>query len=207
MRPALALAIILLSIATPNSARGQSSQAAMEEYFRAERLGGGVLIGMGATGLTAGALLYADGGDRARGASYPLLVFGLAHTAAGVFVAITSTRRMSRFRVQIASDEPGFLAAERPRMERVSRQLSTLTIVEIALGTAGLAVASFGYLGDHDEIEGVGLALAGEAGATLVFDVFAARRADRYRARLGATAGTDPATGARTGWLVYTGGF
>lgn len=207
MRPALALVVTLFLTTSAGRADAQSPQAAMEDYFGAERLGGGVLIGMGAAGLTAGALLYADGGDHAKGASYPLIAFGLVHTAAGTYVAISATRRRNRLRIQLVNDEPGFLAGERPRMERVSRQLHMLQLFEIAIAGGGLAVGGIGYLADRDQLEGAGFALAAEAGATLLFDYFAARRADRYRAHLGVSAGTDPGTNAKTGWLMYSGAF
>jgi len=163
----------------------------MEDYFGGEITGGWVLMGMGAAGLTAGGILIADGGDRAAGASYVAFGFGAAHLVAGVYVNIASRIRRRVYGIAIASEHRKtgankvFVAAESRRMNGVSTQFLVLKIVEVALIAGGGTMAYLGNTSDRPRLEGAGYALAAEAAATLLFDIVAARRAHRYRARLG----------------------
>jgi hypothetical protein len=201
---ALAFAVVLAVSARASA--DPPTQAAMEDYFAGEQRGGYVLVGMGAAGLAAGGLLYAEGSDRAKGASYPLLGLGLAHVAAGIFIHISSSRRIDAFGGQIARDAAAFRVAERERMTRVSTQFLILKITWVVLIAGGLTMAGIGHETDRPQLEGAGYALAGEAAATLVFDFFAARRAHRYRARLAVDVGAD-VSGAPIGLLVQRGTF
>jgi hypothetical protein len=173
----------LVLAASRAEAEPVATRAAMEDYFAGEQHGAYALVGMGAAGIAGGALLYVEGSDRAIGAAYPLLGVGIAHVGAGVFVYLASDRRITKFRAQIASDEPGFLAAESARMRKVSRTFFALKVVEVVGIAGGLTLAAVAH-GDHPTLEGVGYGLAGEFAATLVFDIIAARRAHRYRAHL-----------------------
>lgn len=159
--------------------------AAMEDYFDGEITGGWTLIGMGVGGLVAGGILFADGGDRARGASYVSLGFGVAHLAAGVYINVASRVRKRVYGAAIASAPKIWLEVERRRMAGVSTQFLVLKIVEVALIAGGGTMAAIGNANDHPRLEGAGYALAIEAAATLVFDIVAVRRAHRYRDRLG----------------------
>jgi hypothetical protein len=163
----------LVLAASRAEAEPVATRAAMEDYFAGEQHGAYALV----------ALLYVEGSDRAIGAAYPLLGVGIAHVGAGVFVYLASDRRITKFRAQIASDEPGFLAAESARMRKVSRTFFALKVVEVVGIAGGLTLAAVAH-GDHPTLEGVGYGLAGEFAATLVFDIIAARRAHRYRAHL-----------------------
>ncbi|MBL0213062.1 MAG: hypothetical protein IPQ07_04205 [Myxococcales bacterium] len=169
--------------ADPDPAR---TQTAMEDYFSGEKRGGLVLVGMGAAGLAAGGLLHREGGDLARGMSYPLLGFGVVHVAAGIFVNVASRRRITQFTDQIGTDPAGFVATERTRMKGVATTFTALKIVEVVLIAGGLTMAGIGHRTDRKRLEGVGYGVAIEAGLTLGFDIFAARRADRYQDELAA---------------------
>ena len=158
---------------------------AMEDYFDGEIMGGWTLTGMGVGGLVAGGFLYADGGDRARGASYVSLGFGVAHLAAGIYINVASRVRKRVYGAAIASAPEIWLELERHRMAGVSKQFLVLKIVEVALIAGGGTMAAVGNTKDHPRLEGAGYALAIEAAATLVFDIVASRRARRYRDVLG----------------------
>jgi hypothetical protein len=209
------LVIVLATLAGPAAARADPpdaahAQAAMEDYFAGEERGGYVLIGMGVAGMIAGGWLYRTGTPTARGASYPLLGVGVIHLAAGIFVNVSSARRVEKFTRQIETDTPGFLAEERVRMKGVSRQFTALEIAEVVLIAGGLTAAAVGWRTDRPTWKGVGLTLALEAACTLGFDIVAARRAHDYRLALDGTsvaAGVDPATGATTTILSYGGRF
>jgi hypothetical protein len=180
------LAVVLA--VTTGSALADTPRDAMNDYFAGEVTGGWTLMGMGAIELTAGGILIADGGDRARGASYVSFGFGAAHLIAGVYVNVVSRVRRRVYRIAIDKAPQIWLEAERMRMKGVSKQLLILKIVEVVLIAGGGALAVVGNQQDRPQLEGAGYALAIEAGATLLFDIVASRRASRYRDRLGASA-------------------
>jgi hypothetical protein len=95
------LVVVALLVAAPSVALADptsDTHAAMNDYFDREQRGGYILIGMGAAGLVAGGLMYRASDLRLKGASYPLLGVGLLHVAAGIFVAVTSAKRVDTSR-------------------------------------------------------------------------------------------------------------
>jgi len=179
----LLCALVLSSAKTVNADSGGAS-AAMNDYFAGEKRGGLVLVGLGAAGLGAGAVLATRDSDIARGAGYVGLGIGAIHVAAGVFVYVASAGRITTFEKEIADDESGFASRERERIRGVQRQFFALKIAEVALMAGGAGLAIYGVSSDRDLATGIGVGLAVEAAATLVFDIVAARRADRYLGRL-----------------------
>lgn len=190
---ALVIAALLVAIA-PGRAAGEPTRAAMESYFAGEKRGGLVLAGMGAAGLGTGAILVTRDSDLARGAGYPALAIGAAHLAAGVFVYLSSDRRIDRFGPAIDRDPTAFAAAERERIAGVRRQFLILKIVEGALIAGGTAAAIYGLSDDRDLAAGIGIGIAAEATATLIFDIVADRRAAHYLGALRLSATRDGAT-------------
>ncbi len=183
---ALALVFVMfasIAHADPDRAR---TEAAMNDYFAGEQRGGLILVGIGAAGLAAGGLLYRNDTELTRGMAYPLLGLGLAHVGAGIFIHVVSTRRIETFTPQIATDPSAFLASERPRMKGVSTTLTVLKIAEVVLIAGGLTMAGIAHHRDRKQLEGIGYGIAIEAGMTFGFDIFASRRAHRYRDELDA---------------------
>ncbi len=180
------LAVILA--VTTSSADADTPRDAMEDYFAGEVRGGWVLTGMGVGGLVTGGVLLAGDGDRAQGASYVVLGFGVAHLAAGVYVNVASRIRRRVYRVAIDKAPQAWVEVESYRMKGVSTQLLVLKIVEVVLIAGGGVMAYYGNDSDRPQLEGAGYALAAEAAATLLFDIVASRRASRYRAKLAGSA-------------------
>jgi hypothetical protein len=202
------LMLVRASHAEPDRAQ---TQAAMENYFAGEVRGGYALIGMGSAGLLSGGLLFGlqKDSDLARGMSYPLLGFGLAHVAAGIFVTVSSRRRVADFTDQIASDPGKFVTAERTRMKGVSMQFTVLEVVEVVLIAGGITTAVLARRADRKQLEGIGYGVALEAALTLGFDIIAGRRAHGYRddlAGLDVTTALDP-RGAPLVMITHTGAF
>ncbi len=160
---------------------------AMKAYFRGEIYGGFTLIGMGVAGLSLGGALYAtaDGRDSFTYASYPLLGLGSLHLLAGVFVNVSSVRRIGKFGKTIDVDPEDWVRREEKRMRGVEKQFLVLKIVEGVGIAGGIGLAAYGRETDRPKLTGFALAFAGECLATLIFDVVAARRAKRYRTALG----------------------
>lgn len=181
-------AVILAIAAMCGAAGAEEPRDAMETYFAGEKRGGLALVGMGAAGLGSGAALLSLDSELAEGAAYPALVLGAAHLAAGIFVYVASDRRIDRFNREIDRDAAGFSRAERERMAGVRTQFLILKIVEVALVAGGTGAAIVGLSKDEDLIAGVGIGVAVEAAATLVFDIVADRRARHYIDALGVSA-------------------
>jgi hypothetical protein len=163
------------------------TRAAMEHYFDGEKTGGWILVGMGAVGLASGgALLYRGDSELTKGFSYPLLGMGIVHLAAGIFVNVSSGRRIDSFADEIDADPSAWIARERPRMRGVSTQFTVLKIVEVALIAGGVTTGVLAHRAERKQLEGIGYGIALEAALTLGFDIVAARRAIRYRDDLAA---------------------
>ncbi len=158
----------------------------MEDYFAGEKLGGFTLMGMGAAGLLGGGLMLRSRYLTLKGASYPLLGIGVLHMAAGIFIYLSSDKRIDQFAGEIETDPAAFVARERSRMRGVSTQFTVLKVVEIVLIAGGLTMAGIGHRTDRPRLKGAGLALAAEMTLTLGFDIWAARRAHSYRDELAA---------------------
>ena len=157
---------------------------AMQDYFDGEITGGWTLMGMGTANLALTGFLFADGSDRAQGGAYATLGFGVAHLAAGIYVNIASRVRKRVYRVAIDKAPKVWATAESHRMKGVATQFLVLKIVEVVLIAGGGTMAYFGNAKDKPQLEGAGYALAAEAAVTLLFDIWASRRASRYRDRL-----------------------
>lgn len=167
----------------------EPAAAAMTSYFRGEVIGGFTLMGMGVVGIgTGGAMLATSDSDTVKGAAYPLLGFGVAHLAAGVFVTLSSAKRIRRFARDIQSDPESWIRREEKRMRGVSTQFLVLKVIEGVGIASGIGMAVYGHETDRKTLTGVGIALASELAATLIFDVVAARRASRYRRAIGGIA-------------------
>jgi len=194
------LAMLVSAGAHAEPDRAQT-RAVMERYFDGEQRGGWILVGLGAAGLAAGgALFYGGDSDLTRGFSYPLLGVGIVHIAAGIFVKVSSSRRVDRFSAEIDADPAAWIARERPRMRGVSTQLTVLKIVEVALIAGGLTTGVLAHRANRKQLEGIGYGVALEAALTLGFDIVAARRAASYRddlAGLDVTTALDPGSASR----------
>lgn len=104
---ALVVLVVRSAGAEPDRER---TKAAITDYFDGEQRGGFVLVGMGAAGLLAGGLLVRSSNLTARGAAYPLLGIDVLHVAAGIFIYVSSARRVDTFTDQIATDPGAFVA-------------------------------------------------------------------------------------------------
>lgn len=152
----------------------------LDEYFAGERAEGSVFMGLGASSMFGGGVSYAQGAEWSRGASAPLLAFGVVHFAVGAVVWARSNDQAARLRAILRRNPARLRDLELARMDRVNRQFRWLALVEIGLAAAGAGLASYGVVADKPGWTGAGVALGVESLVTLGLDYFAARRAADY---------------------------
>jgi hypothetical protein len=177
--PRIALAVVLL-LSSPAAAQRDVLRADLDAYFAGEKSQSWVFLGTGLAGLGTAVGLYVEGSDLARGASYPIAVFGLGQAVVGAGLAWRTDAQVARLQAQLVADPGALKAAELKRMRRVNLQFDILMIAELVFVVGGTATFFLARREDADTLAGVGLGLASEGAVTLVLDWFAARRADRY---------------------------
>ena len=180
-----ALIILVLLASTARAETPAEAKSIMTDYFDGEKTGGYVLVGMGIAGIASGTFLLKAHCKIRQGMSYPLLAAGTLHVLAGVYIGIASDRRIDDFGKEIARDGQAWTERERERMDGVHTQFTVLKLVEVGLIAGGAGLAYYGYKQRHLRLEGAGIGIAIEAAATLLFDLWASRRADDYRDKLG----------------------
>ena len=180
----LVLALVLAS-STARAETPAEAKATMRDYLDGEKTGGYVLLGLGIGGIATGTFFVKADCPVRRGMSYPLLAFGALQVAAGVYIGMVSDNRIRDFGVEIDRDGQQWTERERDRMDGVQTQFTALKLVEVGLIAGGTGLAYYGYRRGWGRVEGAGIGIAIEAAATLVFDLWASRRADHYRDKLG----------------------
>jgi hypothetical protein len=180
-----ALIVLALLAHTARAETPAEAKAIMRDYFDGEKTGGYVLVGMGIAGVASGTFLLKADCEVRQGMSYPLLAAGALQLAAGVYIGVASDNRIADFGKEIDRDGQAWTLRERDRMDGVQTQFTVLKLVELGLVAGGAGLAYYGYRTRRLRLEGAGIGIAIEAAATLLFDIWASRRADDYRDKLG----------------------
>ncbi len=158
----------------------QTLQTEMHRYFAGEKNGGIWLMGVGAASAAVGTGLFFHDGEFYRGLAYPVLILGVLELLGGAAFYVNTNRRVPRFDRQLGKTPGEFRAAELPRIQRVNRELSFLTAVELTLIVAGGTMTGIGSLRGLDTVAGVGTGLLLHSTVLFIYDQLAARRALRY---------------------------
>ncbi|MDQ3339547.1 MAG: hypothetical protein M4D80_30650 [Myxococcota bacterium] len=182
---ALALVACLAAASSARAETPAEAKSLMQDYFDGEKTGGYVLVGMGIAGIATGTFFLKAHCKIRQGMSYPLLAVGTLHVLAGVYIGIASDGRIDDFGKEIDRDGQAWTVRERERMDGVQTQFTVLKLVEVGLIAGGAGLAYYGYKKRHLRLAGAGIGIAIEAAATLLFDIWASRRADDYRDKLG----------------------
>ena len=154
--------------------------ARMRTYFAGEKNEGWAWLGvsLAATGASAG--LMAASGDAAHGASYPLVDVGLVQLAASIYLLVHTGTQIDDRAAQIRRDPCAFLDTETKRMHGVLTRLHIATLVEALALAGGAGMAGAGATEHRDFLQGAGWGLVAQSVTMLVFDGFAATRAEEY---------------------------
>lgn len=152
----------------------------MRRYFREEKRGGAVLMGMGAPGVAIGGGLLAQGSDTLRGVGYPLLVIGALELVGGLIFYTRTNRQVAKLDAGLTGDTWATRNLELKRIRRVNLQFTLIEALELTLLVGGVAMATAGAHTRNETLTGVGLGLSLESAGLLVFDLYAGRRALRW---------------------------
>jgi hypothetical protein len=149
----------------------------LTEYFAAERQGGFLLVAMALAGFGFAVFLWIARSSFVAMA-WPLVVFGVLQIAIGLTVALRTPGQVAALEQGMAATPAATIAAETARIQKVNANFRVFKGIEVAVIVAGLLMAlAFPLPGTWSA---VGLGLALEAVALLVFDAFAHHRALLY---------------------------
>jgi hypothetical protein len=156
----------------------------MHTYFDGEWTEAYFWLAAGAPALGTGIGLLAGGNQAFKGASAPLMLFGLIQTAAGIFLFGRTRAQVRALDTLLDSDPQAYAKQETKRMEGVNRGFGWYKPVEMAFLGLGAALTGNGVYPKNDLLLGIGIATMVEAVVMLVFDAFAGARAERYSEQL-----------------------
>lgn len=152
----------------------------MRRYFREEKRGGAVLMGMGAPGVAIGGGLLAQNSDILRGFAYPLLVIGALEFVGGLIFYSRTNRQVAKLDAGLTNDTWATRNLELKRIRRVNLQFTLIEALELTLLVGGVVMAGAGAGTRNETLTGVGLGLSLESAGLLIFDLYAGRRALRW---------------------------
>lgn len=181
-RSLLMLALLQAGIAV---AQEVTPRDTMHRYFEGEMNERWAFGGLGLASVGAGIGLATAGKPATIGAAVPLLAVGVIQLALGIGLWVRTPGQVAALDAQLDGDLKGFVLAERLRMARVNRGFALYKIIETSLFFAGAGLAGVGGITSTESLFGAGLALAGEALAMLVLDLFAQARGQGYERALG----------------------
>lgn len=146
-------------------------------YFLAEKRWAVILLGVGIVALAAAIALIATKSSY-RGMAIPLAFVALGELIIGGVLVARTDGQLASLLDQFARAPAGMADAELNRMGPVIRNFEIVKIVELLVFAAGVILAYAAKRSDFAFAIGVGL--VAQASLLLVFDLIAARRAERY---------------------------
>ncbi|MFT3840677.1 MAG: hypothetical protein QM723_27050 [Myxococcaceae bacterium] len=164
----------------------------MHEYFDGEWTEAYFWLAGGIPALGTGIGFLAGGNPTFKGASAPLLLFGLIQTAAGIFLFGRTRGQVHALDALLDGNPRAYAEQESERMEGVNRGFSWYKPVELAFLGAGAILTANGVNPKNGLLLGMGIATMLEAVVMLVFDAFAGSRAEVYTERIHAFLRTNP---------------
>jgi hypothetical protein len=152
----------------------------MRRYFREEKRGGAVLMGLGLPGVALGGGLLAHGSDTLRGFAYPLLIIGALEFVGGLIFYLRTSKQVAKLDAGLVNDTWATRNLELRRIRRINLQFTLIEALELTLLVGGVVMAATGAGTRNETLTGVGLGLGLESAGLLIFDLYAGRRALRW---------------------------
>ncbi len=166
---------------TPNP---EVMRSQMHEYFDGEWTEAWFWLAGGVPALGTGIGLLAGGNQAFKGASAPMLLFGLIQTAAGIFLFGRTRGQVRSLDALLDADPHAYAVQEAKRMEGVNGGFRWYKPVELGFLGLGAVLTANGVYPKNDLLLGMGIMTMVEAVVMLVFDAFAGARAELYAERL-----------------------
>jgi hypothetical protein len=113
-----------------------------------------------------------------RGAVYPLAIFGLIQLVVGGAIYLRTNGQVATLEAARHEAPASFRGDERARMKVVVRNFRVYRWVELAVIALGLVL--LWRFPDRPALHAAGAGCVAQAGLTLILDLFAEARADRY---------------------------
>ena len=146
-------------------------------YFLAEKRAAMILLAVGSVALAAAiALIAAKSSYRAM--AWPLALIAIGELMIGSVLVARTDGQLAALLDQFAKAPAGMAHAELNRMGRVTRNFEVVKVIELLVFAGGVFVAYRSRSSDFGFAIGVGL--IAQSSLLLVFDLIAARRAERY---------------------------
>jgi hypothetical protein len=187
-RAALVALLSLLptpALADTPSLTADQLRGLMHTYYDGERL---VVVPFGlagVAGIATGSLLAASSTDLARGAGWPVLVFGAVDLLAGVLFSMQAVSNRRTLDQLLTDDPKEFARRERIHILRIRDRFQPILLaVEGVIAGVGGIMAGGGVLDKQPTVEGVGLGLLAEAIVLFALDWTVLDRARAYAAGL-----------------------
>lgn len=152
-------------------------------YFASEKFGSLIFLAAGILGFAIG-VVFLFRGAFLKGMAYPLIAVAWIHFAVGATVYLRTDDQVTALAQQLHDDPATFRSQETQRMAQVNANFDRYREIELALAAFGALALMLGLVARRFLTAGLGGGLALQAGATLLLDLFAERRADLYTAAL-----------------------
>jgi len=165
----------------------------------ASAFGGGVMVGMAASG---------PDGELARALGWSLLAVGGLEAVGAAFYAFQVDAERVHYDALLARDPAAFKREEGAHIHGTTSRFVAYRLAELGLAVAGAGVATYGFAKNQDTAKGIGIGVGGEALLFFFLDAFGQARAKEYEEQVGRF---EPKVGVQVGggerpWGMSVGG-
>jgi hypothetical protein len=154
--------------------------ADVADYYNGERNSAYVAGSLGLTSVGVGSYLLMQKTDFGRGAGWPLVTLGALEAIGAISYAIDVTGKKQHYLDLYARDKAAFQREEYEHIHGTTSRFWIYRAVEVAITTAGLAAATYGFAAKNDTWKGIGVALFAVGLPLVIIDTINNNRALRY---------------------------
>lgn len=154
--------------------------ADVADYYNGERNSAYVVGTLSAGYAGVGAYLLTRKTDFGRGAGWPLVTIGALEMIGAVSYAIDVTGKKSHYLESLQRDPAAFQKEESEHIHGTTSRFWIYRTIEVAITTAGIAAATYGFAAKNETWKGIGVALFAIGLPLVIIDTINNNRALRY---------------------------